>query len=432
MRYIADLHLHSKYAYACSKKLSITELSKWGMIKGITLLATGDFTHPAWLAELKRDLEPVGNGLFKPTEEILTKAQQEVPSSCHSEIFFMLESEVSNIYSKHDKVRKIHNLLYAPSFEIVDAINAQLSDIGNLASDGRPILGLDAKELLKIVINTAPDAYFVPAHAWTPHFALFGSNSGFDSIEDCFEELTEHIFALETGLSSDPPMNRLWSDLDRFALMSNSDSHSAPRIGREANIFDTELSYDALWQAVKDKDTNKFVQTIEFFPHEGRYHYDGHRKCDTCLHPNESNNNDNLCPTCGKRMTLGVLHRVMSLADRQEAEKKESFVSMIPLDEIIAEVVQKGVKTKTVAKEYFNLIDQLGPEFTIMLKSSLEDIEKASSPLIAEAIRKVRVGNVAIDPGYDGLYGTVHVFEDNERETFLQTQANHEQQLSLM
>lgn len=415
MRFTADLHLHSRYAYACSKSLSIKELTKWAMLKGITVMATGDFTHPLWLQELQKDLIPMNNGLFKPTDEITRAAKSEVPSSCYREVFFMLESEVSTIYSKDEKVRKVHHLLYAPSFEIVEAINEQLGAIGNLSSDGRPILGVDSQDLLRMVTKTTPYAYLVPAHAWTPHFAVFGSNSGFDSLEACYGDLTSHIFAIETGLSSDPAMNRLWSALDSVALMSGSDSHSAPRIGRETCIFDTEISYNGIWDAVKTKDRAQFIGTTEFYPHEGRYHYDGHRNCKVLLHPSESKTLGNICPRCHKKLTLGVLNRVMALSDRVEAKDPERCMHLIPLNEIIAEVEQKGIQSKTVNSAYMDLLHKLGPELRILMDLSIQDIAEASSPLLATAIEKTRTGDITITPGYDGLYGEVHVFSKEER-----------------
>ncbi|MCA9390186.1 DNA helicase UvrD [candidate division WWE3 bacterium] len=417
MRFIADLHLHSRFAYACSKTLSIEELTKWGMFKGITLLATGDFTHPLWFDELQNDLIPIGNGLFRPKDEIIESVKKVVPKSCHREVYFMLECEVSCIYSKNDRVRKVHHLIYAPDFETVREINSQLAKIGNLTSDGRPILGIDSGELLKIVLQSSDSAYLVPAHAWTPHFAIFGSNSGFDSLEECFGDLTEHIFAIETGLSSDPEMNRLWSKLDTITLISGSDSHSARRIGREANIFDTDLTYDGVWSAIKENDRSKFIGTFEFFPHEGRYHYDGHRNCKILYHPTESADHNNLCPTCGKPLTLGVLHRVMALSDRTTAENVESYQNLIPLDEAIAEVKNvKGVQSKAVQQAYFALIDELGPELEILSSIPIDAIAAAGGRLLAEAIKRIRSGSVSIKPGYDGLYGEIHIFTPHERE----------------
>jgi uncharacterized protein (TIGR00375 family) len=270
---------------------------------------------------------------------------------------------------------------------------------------------------------------FVPAHAWTPHFAVFGSNSGFDSLEEAFGEYTKHIFAIETGLSSDPEMNRLWSSLDGLALISGSDAHSAPRIGREANIFDTELSYDAIWNAVRENDRNKFPATIEFYPHEGRYHYDGHRTCNVVLHPKESHERDNACPVCGKKLTLGVLHRVEALADRAEPKDVEEYHSLIPLQEIISEIEQKGVNTKTVTAAFMNTLDKLGPEYHIMLDKSADDIEEAGGKMLATAVEKVRSGDISINPGYDGLYGEVHVFSNEEREVLERESESDQMQL---
>jgi uncharacterized protein (TIGR00375 family) len=431
MPFIADLHLHSRFAYACSKELSIAQLAKWGMLKGIKLLATGDFTHPAWLKELQRDLEPLGNGLFRPKEEIMQQLMTQVPATCYQEIFFMLQTEVSTIYRKNDKVRKIHHLLYVPSFSEATKINEQLAKIGNIASDGRPILGMDSEDLLKIVIDSGPESYLVPAHAWTPHFAVFGSNSGFDLLEDCYGALTSHIFAIETGLSSDPEMNRQWSALDDLALISGSDSHSAPRIGREANIFNTELTYSSVWEAVKRKDSTQFVGTLEFFPHEGRYHYDGHRNCQVVLHPQQSQQHNNICPVCNKKLTLGVLHRVLELADRKEPSSPENYYHMIPLVEVVAEIENtKGVQSKKVQHAYFSLLHKLGPEIEIMLHTSLADIQNAGGLLLAKAIEKIRQGTASIQPGYDGLYGVIQVFSTEERKQL--DQLTTDRQLSLV
>ncbi|MBU0476659.1 endonuclease Q family protein, partial [Patescibacteria group bacterium] len=327
MKFIADFHIHSKYSRATSPQMDLENLDKWAKIKGIKVLGTGDFTHPEWFKNLKKKLEPAESGLFKIKNK-------------ESETRFILTSEISCIYSKGGKVRKIHILVFAPSFEVVEKINKQLSRIGNLKADGRPILGLDAKELAKIVLNASEDCLVVPAHLWTPWFSIFGSKSGFDSIEECFEDYSKYIFAGETGLSSDPAMNWRLSILDKITLISNSDAHSPQKIGREANVFDIEVSYSAICEAIKSKDTQKFLYTIEFFPQEGKYHYDGHRNCNICLSPKESKKYNNLCPNCGRPLTIGVLNRVDILADREDDFKSEGaipFKSLIPLTEIIAE-----------------------------------------------------------------------------------------------
>ncbi|MBI3752962.1 MAG: DNA helicase UvrD, partial [Deltaproteobacteria bacterium] len=330
---------------------------------------------------------------------------------------FLLSAEISCIYSKNGRTRKIHSIIFVPDFKDAAKINASLAKIGNLAADGRPILGLDAKELLKIVMDASPDAMFVPAHAWTPHFSVFGAASGFDSLEECFEDLTPHIHAIETGLSSDPSMNWRLSALDRITLISNSDAHSPAKIGREANIFDAEISYKAITDAIKTR--KGFSGTIEFFPEEGKYHYDGHRLCKVSMSPDETIKHHYLCPVCGKKVTVGVIHRVEKLADRKNGFKPKdapSFYSIIPLPEIIAEVMKVGVNSKKVDNEYQNLLQKLGSEFKILMDTPLEEIEKAGSPVLREAISRMRAGNVHIAPGYDGEFGKIKMFEKVERE----------------
>ncbi len=406
MKFIADFHIHSKYARATSKDMDIEELDKWAKIKGITVLGTGDFTHPEWFRNLKEKLEPAEAGLFK-----FKGAEGDACTR------FILTVEISSIYSKGGKVRKIHNLVFAPSFEIADAINTQLSWVGNLRADGRPILGLDAKELAKIVFGASQEAMVVPAHCWTPWFSIFGSKSGFDTIEECFEEYTDKIFAVETGLSSDPAMNWRISKLDRIALISNSDAHSAQKIGREANIFDTELNYFAIRDAIKSKDPSKFLSTIEFFPQEGKYHYDGHRLCKFSCGPQKSKELKNLCPKCEKPLTIGVMNRVEELADRSEGAKPENAIpykNLIPLSEIIGDALGVGQASKAVAEHYKNLIQAIGNEFRVLVEAPREAIAEASTAAIAEGVMRVREGRVEIEPGYDGEYGKIKVFGEGE------------------
>lgn len=407
MKFVADFHLHSRYSRATSGQMDLEGLDKWAKIKGIKVLGTGDFTHPQWSKSLREKLEPAEQGLFKIRKSV-------------SETRFILTAEVSCIYSKKGKVRKIHVVLFAPSFEIVEKINAYLSHIGNLSADGRPILGLDAKELAKIALNVSPDCLVVPAHAWTPWFSIFGSKSGFDSIEECFEDYSKYIYALETGLSSDPAMNWRLSALDKISLISCSDAHSPGNLGREACVFNTEISYPAIAEAIKNKDSGKFIYTIEFFPEEGKYHYDGHRLCGISLSPKESKRYNNICPACGRPLTIGVLNRVEELADRPEGFKPENaipFKSLIPLGEIIAESfgVLKGAKQ--VAREYQNLIEKFGSEFEILLNVPPEQLREASRSEIAEAVLRVREGRVSINPGYDGVYGKIKIFSDVEKES---------------
>ncbi|MFN3395303.1 MAG: endonuclease Q family protein [Thermodesulfovibrionales bacterium] len=408
MSFIADLHVHSRYSRATSKDMTLEEISRWAQIKGIKVIGTGDLTHPEWFKEIKEKLQPSDNGLYR----LKDKSKNSVPESCESDVFFMLSAEISCIYSKKGRIRKIHSIIYLPDLTSAEKLNRELSRIGNLGADGRPILGLDAKDLLKIVLHCSPEALFVPAHAWTPHFSVFGSESGFDSLEECFEELTHHIHAIETGLSSDPSMNWRLSSLDRITLMSNSDAHSPSKIGREANIFDTEVSYPAIIKAVKEK--IGFKGTIEFFPEEGKYHYDGHRPCEIRLSPAETIRHNYLCPVCGKRVTVGVMNRVERLADRPIGFKPRNapiYYSIIPLIEILSEVFRTGVNTKRVEAEYFNLISKLGSEFRILMETPLKDIEGASTSLIGEAIERMREGRIYISPGYDGVYGRIRIFE---------------------
>ena len=404
MQFICDFHLHSKYSRATARDADIENFAKWAKIKGIDVLGTGDFTHPLWLKELQEKLEPAEEGLFK------------LKSS--NQIRFILTAEISSIYSKAGKVRKIHNIIFAPSFDVVEKINTHLGWIGNLKSDGRPILGLDAKELAKIVLNISPDCLIVPAHAWTPWFSIFGSFSGFDSIEECFEEYAKEIYAIETGLSSSPEMNWRWSKLDKITLISNSDAHSPSKIGREANIFEGEkISYNLIKDAIKRRGDLKLVKTIEFFPEEGKYHWDGHRNCEIVLNPEESLKYNNLCPRCGKLLTIGVMNRVCQLADRKiptEVGKRIPFERLIPLEEIIADVLGMGTGTKAVQEHYKNLVRVFGNEFKVLREIKKQEISSLSTPEIAEGIERVKQGKVSIRPGYDGEYGKISIFKDDE------------------
>jgi uncharacterized protein (TIGR00375 family) len=402
MKFIADFHLHSKYSRATSSQMNLENLDKFAKIKGIKVLGTGDFTHPLWFKEIKEKLEPAQEGLFKLKNST-------------SETRFILTSEISCVYSKNHKVRKIHILIFAPSLEIVEKINSYLSIIGNLKADGRPTLGLDAKELAKIVLNISQDCLVIPAHIYTPWFSLFGSRSGFDSLEECFEEYSKYIFAGETGLSSDPPMSWRNSALDKITLISNSDAHSLAHIGREANVFDTELSYFAIKEAIKLKDPQKFLYTIEFFPEEGKYHYDGHRLCGISLSPQESKKYNNICPVCHKLLTIGVLNRVEQLADRPEGFIPETaipFKRLVPLEEIIANVLNQKVGNIRVIQEYQKLIKNFENEFNVLIEAKREDLEKVTLSEIVQGIINVREGKVLAIPGYDGVYGKIEVLRN--------------------
>ena len=385
----------------------------WAQMKGVTVVGTGDFTHPGWFTELQKKLEDKGNGLFTLKQSFRTG---DVPVSCSADVRFLLTAEISCIYRKHGRTRKVHALLFAPDFSAAQRINAELAKVGNLAADGRPILGLDAKDLLKIALDASPDAMLVPAHAWTPHYSVFGAASGFDSLDECFEELTPHIHAIETGLSSDPPMNWRLSALDRLTLLSNSDAHSPAKIGREANLFDTELSYAAMMDAVRTK--SGFAGTVEFFPEEGKYHFDGHRDCGVRFTPQETDRADAVCPLCGGAVTIGVMHRVGKLADREEGFRPAGappFHSLISLQELIAETLGVGAASRKAARLHRSLLEQLGSELTILMDAALGDIERAGSPLLREAVARMRAGRVHIAPGFDGEYGSIRMFDEAER-----------------
>lgn len=403
MKFIADFHIHSKYSRATSPEMDLENLDKWAKIKGIKVLGTGDFTYPEWFKNLKLKLEPIEPGLFRL-------------KNSNSEIRFILTAEISCIYSKAGKVRKVHIIVFAPSFEVVGKINNYLELIGNLKSDGRPILGIDVKELTKIILNISEECLIVPAHCLTPWFSVFGSKSGFNSLEECFEEYSKYIYAVETGLSTNPEM--LWQIPDgrKIALISNSDSHSPSKIGREANVFDTELNYPAIIEAIKLKDSQKFLYTIEFFPEEGRYYYDGHRLCGISSSPKESKKHNNVCLLCGKLLTVGVLNRIEELSDKKEKFKPKNaipFKSLVPLEEIIANVLNVTTKTKKVKEEYKSLIGKFNSEFDILIDVLKKELEKATLPEIVEGIIKAREGKVSIVPGYDGVYGKINIFNKN-------------------
>ncbi|KPK29428.1 MAG: hypothetical protein AMK69_06560 [Nitrospira bacterium SG8_3] len=417
MKFIADLHVHSHFSRATSRNLDPEHLALWGKKKGITLIGTGDFTHAGWLSELQDKLIEAENGLYRLKPELETSIEREVPASCKKPSRFVLSGEISCIYKRAGRTRKIHHLILMPDMDAVFRLNKKLDRIGNLSSDGRPILGLDSRDLLEIALEVSERAFFIPAHIWTPWFSLFGSKSGFDAIEECFGDLTSHIHALETGLSSDPPMNRLLSAIDKYLLVSNSDAHSPAKLGREANIFNTELDYDKIIQAMIQK--SGFEGTIEFFPEEGKYHFDGHRKCQVRLHPRETRDYDGICPSCGKPLTIGVLHRVEALSDRDIPKLAKDFLCLIPLTEILAEILDCGPSTKKVASAYEELLGALGPELHILMEVQPGDMEKAGGVLLSKAIDRMRQNQVIREEGYDGEYGTIRLFEETERDALV-------------
>jgi len=402
MAFIADFHIHSKYSRATAKDMDIPHLHRIARIKGVDLVGTGDFTHPLWLNELKEALSPEENGLYR-----------------FSDTLFILTAEVSNIFYKDGATRKIHNVIFAPTFQAVEKINKKLARFGDLYSDGRPILKMEAMNLVEMVLETSEEAFVVPAHIWTPWFSLFGANSGFDSIEECFGEYTRYIYALETGLSSDPEMNWRVSSLDRFTLISNSDAHSPSRLGREANVFSGKIGYGDIREVLREGDGKRFLYTIEFFPQEGKYHYDGHRQCGISLSPKESRNYKNLCPKCGQKLTIGVMHRVETLADRKEgycSPQGIPFKHLVPLAEIIAEALGQGVDTKAVQERYRAVTQRLGGELKVLLEVPKEELFRSIPSKIAQGIMRVREGKVNIKCGYDGVYGEVSIFGKEEKE----------------
>jgi DNA helicase II / ATP-dependent DNA helicase PcrA len=417
MRFHADLHVHSKYSRATSRDLDLEHLAAWAARKGIGVVATGDFTHPAWRAELKDKLVPAEPGLFRLRLEIEQAVARGLPAACATPVRFMLEVEISTIYKKGEKTRKVHHLIYAPDLATVDRISERLARIGNIASDGRPILGLDSRDLLEIILSASPDAYLVPAHIWTPWFAALGSQSGFDSIAECYGDLADQIFAVETGLSSDPPMNWRLSMLDRYRLVSNSDAHSPGKLGREATTFDCATDYFAIRKALETG--QGFVGTVEFFPEEGKYHLDGHRKCGVKLSPRETLAQGGRCPICGGAMTIGVLHRVEALADRGEGQAAPppsagEVSNLVPLPEVLGQIAASGPASKAVERGYGRLLSSLGSELAILQSVPLEEISRAGSSLLAEGIARLRAGKVICDAGYDGEYGVIRLFADDE------------------
>src|SRR3990167_7089715 len=432
MAYVADLHIHSRFSRACSQQLNIPNLVEWSKYKGINLMGTGDFLHPLWLSELKNALTEDGTGFLTYSKDPAVK--------------FLLTVEVASIYSQGGKGRRIHNLIFLPDFASVEKFQkALLSRHATLASDGRPIVGIPSKELLGMALDASEKAIFIPAHAWTPWFGIFGSQSGYDSLEECFEDLTEYIYGIETGLSSDPAMNWRVKELDNRSILSFSDAHSLPNLGREATIFGGELTYDGLWNAIaypmrhaelvsasQQKEIlnqvppdligvqdDKVVGTIEFYPEEGKYHYTGHRNCEVKLNPDEEIKNGVICPKCGKGLTVGVMSRVEKLATLGAEEiisNRPKYKMLVPLNQIIAEALNAAKTSQKVINEYKKLAENLGGEIKILTKVDLKDIEKLSGPKIAEGVDRMRQGKLVIDPGYDGVYGVVKIWPDGEEK----------------
>lgn len=411
MKMIADLHIHSRFSMATSKEGTPENLDFWARKKGISLIGTGDFTHPVWREELKERLVSEGNGLYRLRDEYVKEESRKFPGEGTR---FVVSGEISSIYKKNGKTRKVHNVILLPSLEAADAMAQRLEKIGNIHSDGRPILGLDSHDLLEMMLDVCPEGILIPAHIWTPHFSVLGAKSGFDSVEECFEELAPYIHALETGLSSDPAMNWRISKLDRYQLVSNSDAHSPSKLGREANLLDIDCSYEGLYRAIQ---TGEGLEgTVEFFPEEGKYHFDGHRKCGVSLSPVEAERLGGICPVCGKKLTMGVDHRVEQLADRAEGFVKKDgkkYESLVPLPEVISTCMGYSAASKKVQGCFEQMIQTLGTEFDILRNVPSEDIKSCTGERIAEGIENVRTGNVKRIPGYDGEYGKIELFDEN-------------------
>lgn len=400
MRIVADFHIHSRYSRATSSQLDLELLSRWARYKGISLLGTGDCTHPLWMAELKQKLKPTPEGLYE-----------------YQGVRFLLTAEVNTTFLSGGRGKRIHHVLFLPSIEAAEALNRSLNRYGDLTSDGRPTLSLSASDLVKLSLNVSPEILIVPAHAWTPWYSIFGSNSGFNSVEECFGDEAKEIFCLETGLSSDPAMNWRLSRLDRYTLISNSDSHSASRVGREANVFDCDPSYREICEILRTRGDKRFLYTIEFFPEEGKYHFDGHRNCKARISPEESKRHQNRCPVCGRKVTIGVMHRVEDLANRPSdynPGNRTPFKRLVPLDQIVADARGVGVGSKAVEMEYLDLVQRVGTEFEILVDFPEELLRKNIPAKIAEGILRVRAGQVEINPGYDGEYGEVKIFGKGE------------------
>jgi PHP family Zn ribbon phosphoesterase len=486
MKIISDLHIHSKYSRAVSKEMEIPKIWEWARIKGIDLIATGDWTHPLWMREIKANLEEMGNGLLKLKANSLPFSLSDSGIDTSKGPFFLLTSEISSIYSQGGKLRRIHNLLWLPSILIAEKISKELLNRGaNLHSDGRPIVGLTSMNIAEILFSTDPTCLLVPAHIWTPWFSLYGSESGFDSIDECFGQYAKYIYAVETGLSSDPAMNWRIKDLDMRSLVSSSDSHSGPKLGREATVFDlSELSFKAIREALIKKQEDKEVSsilypvssikndnksipntkyqipntisyTIEFHPEEGKYHYTGHRNCGIRQTPLETKKKGVICPVCGKKLTIGVMHRVEALSGRTEEEIKLSvvscklsdtgtsirmvksetlknnppYVSLVPLQEILAEALGGQVTGRKVQDEYKKLTDKFKGEFNVLMNISCEEIEDISGERIAQAVDKVRKGDMVVDPGYDGVFGVVKIWPDGKSD---EIKLDNKEQLSLI
>ncbi|OGK18175.1 hypothetical protein A2866_04770 [Candidatus Roizmanbacteria bacterium RIFCSPHIGHO2_01_FULL_39_8] len=436
MQIIADLQLHSRYSRAVSQKMDLREIATWSAKKGISLVATGDWTHPLWIREIKSNLEETSDGIFK-------LKNSPVGSTGSAQARFLLSTEISSIYSQGGKLRRVHNLIFSPSIETSDKIIKELQRRGaNLLADGRPIVGISSVNLLKMVLEIDEDVLFIPAHIWTPWFSLFGSKSGFDSIEECFGDLSRYIYAIETGLSSDPLMNWQIKELDTRSILSFSDAHSGPKLGREATVFTCNMkhvtcnfTYSDISDAIKQKPNShlKIGYTIEFFPEEGKYHWSGHRNCNIRFSPVEVKDKGTLCPVCKQPLTIGVENRVIDLSYKtlspeeilfvknnsgvtfvsDKEKKRRPFISLVPLLEILTELHNHS-PTKAI-RDYENITTNFASEFDILLKKSYDEIRQQGGDRLMEGIKTVRERKVSVDPGYDGVFGMVKIFKNNDK-----------------
>jgi len=415
MKFLADLHIHSKYSLATANNLDMKHLYIASRMKGISVLGTGDFTHPGWFCELKKNLKPAEQGLYAVKGKISYEYEKDIPESCRGIVRFILSCEISNVFKKEGRIRKIHSVVLMPDIDSVENLIIKLRKSGKTEAAGRPIFKFEARDLLEIILDISEKAVLVPAHIWTPWYSLFGSKSGFNSIEECFGDYSKHIFAAETGLSSDPDMCRKFSGLDKITLISNSDAHSPLKIGREANIFDTALCYDSIISAIKSGNPEEFTGTVEYYPEEGKYYADGHRNCGLSQMPEDTEKNGGKCPVCGKQITIGVLHRIKELSDKPDNnESITSNLKTIPLLEILSEIYKLNPGSKKIIMCYKNLLEQFGPELYILNFTGIDELRNAGIPLLAEAIDRMRKNEISITPGYDGKYGRVKIFRNDE------------------
>lgn len=412
IEFLADFHIHSKYSNATSKFMDLQSLALWGQLKGIGVMGTGDFTNPLWQKELKNQLDEVEQGLFALKPEFATIVNDQVPQSCKNWQRFLLSGEISTVFKRNGRCFRTHSILLAPDFATVEKITQKLSNIGNVISDGRPILGLDVVDLLKIVLEASPEAMLIPAHIWTPWYGLIGSKSGFNSMHEAFGDFTKYIYAFEKGLSANFAMNAQISELDRFAVLCNSDAHSVQNLGREANLMRSVLSYNGITQALRQNDSASMIAGIEMFPELGKYFGDGHRACNVIRTVQEMKKDNNLCGVCGKELTIGVYNRVLKLADRtleQALQFVRKYYRIVPLFDILSHVMQLPSTSKKLNLMYHQMLSSLGNEFFVLLHAPIDQIAQTSNKKIAQTIEKIRQGNVIVHPGYDGVYGQIQI-----------------------